>query len=164
MITLTIIIMVLIIYLNRKKNYHNNPVDRNIVAQIPPFTFRARPMSQFSKFLNLAYDDRCLLDQFSFNNGMVYMRMKDGQAVEAPISNIFLEASKYKSGPISYKVWTPYWKVQFYQTTNIPNVEWDAINAVLSLAGTTRGEIYLGNKHKSIGHVNTVLRALNSQT
>lgn len=159
MITLIIIVCVVLVIFSSKKDKHNVEEDASALAKIPSFTVKAKPMSGFSKFLNLAYDDNQLIQTFSFSNQTVDIRMKGGKKMSANLSNVYVEFQKV-NGLVYYKVKGNGVTLDFYQTTNITNKEWDAINGILCLAGETHGRDMFSKTAKRLGYINTALKAI----
>lgn len=159
MITLFIIIVIVCIIWGCKKDKHNVAEDATTLASIPSFTVTAKPMSTFSKVMNLAYDDNQLLQSFSYSNQLVVIRMKSGKTISCPLVNLSVAFQK-QTGNIFYTVKGCGVKIDFYQTTNISDKEWDAINSILCLAGETYGRDMFSKTAKKLGYINLALKAI----
>lgn len=159
MITFIIIVSVIFIIVSMKKKTHNSIGDMEARDNFPPFSITAPEMSTFSKIMNLAIDKSSLLHYISYYNGLVEIRMKNGKGLVSKLSTLHVDFSK-NQGLIVYYVKSPAGKVEFYQTTNITNKQWDVINSLLCLAGSTRGEEIFGSTYKKIGYVNMALKAI----
>lgn len=142
-----------------KKKKHNSLQDMENRNNFPDFVVVATPMSTFSKILNLAVDKRELLKSISYKKGLVTIKMENGKDFIGMLSDLHVDFAK-NQGLISYNIKSVNDKVSFYQTTNISNKQWDVINSMLCLAGSTRGEDIFGTAYKQIGYVNTALKAL----
>lgn len=156
MVTFLIILLTIIaVCVASKKKKRDTQEDFNARVQYPNFTVKAKPMSTMSKVVNLAVNKSQLLDIISYDKGNVYILMQDGKELIGELSKLFVEFSK-SGGLIGYKVQSSTTKVQFYHTTNISSEEWELINGLLCLAGTTRGEYVFSKSYKN---TNTALKA-----
>lgn len=159
MITLIIIILIICLICAFKKDKHNKMEDDAAISRIPPFTVYARPMSAMSKFLNFAVSKSELLHSFSYSDGMVTIVMQNGQSLTYPLNLLSVRFDKC-NGTVYYTLKSDRQKVSFYYTTNITNAEWDAINNVLCLAGTTYGRSIFSKQYKYLGYANTAIKAI----
>lgn len=85
--------------------------------------------------------------------------MQNGTSITGPIRDLTAIFDK-SNGLITYTVKCNGKQVSFYQTTNITNKEWDSINSVLCLAGTTRGRDIFSKETKYVGYINIALKAI----
>ena len=158
MITLCIILFIVLIFAYRKDK-HDHDADDDQLAQRPPFSIKAKPMSTISKLANLALLKSQLIDTFSYSNKSICIVMQNGKSISAPLKDIFVDFEKVR-GIVEYKIKYNKQSVNFYKTTNISNKEWDAINSVLCLAGSTRGRSTFSKEAKYLGYVGTALKAI----
>lgn len=162
MFTLLIILFVVIAIIKAsKKDKHNVQEDLYAMARLPSFVINAKPMNTFSKIINLAVDKSELLKTFSYSNGRISIVTENGRILSAQLKDIFVDFDK-QNGVITYTIKAPNQKIKFYKTTNISNMEWDAINSVLCLAGSTRGRNLFSKEAKYVGFVNVALKAINA--
>ncbi|MBD5179651.1 MAG: hypothetical protein HDT00_08200, partial [Bacteroidales bacterium] len=129
------------------------------ISKLPTFTVIAKPMGSLSKFLNLAFDKSELLHSFSYSDEAISITLENGKKLCAPLSETSVVFDKM-NGVVIYKVQSGKSKLNFYQTTNISNSEWDAINSVLCLAGTTQGRSMFSKEAKAMGMINVALKAI----
>ncbi|MBD5250959.1 MAG: hypothetical protein HDS56_07280 [Barnesiella sp.] len=142
-----------------KNDKHNVEEDNEAISQLPDFRVNAKEMSTFSKILNLAINKSELLQSFSYSNKYVTMKMQDGKVFSSQLKDMYVIFEK-TNGVISYIINGNGKKISFYQTTNITDKEWNAINGVLCLAGTTRGRSLFSKETKYLGYINIALKAI----
>lgn len=159
MITLFIIFIIICVIMMSKKDKHDAAEDAVAISNLPSFTIHAKPMSTASKILNLAVMKSQLVRSFSYANEYVTIVMENGDRLHSSLGAMSVQFEK-TNGMISYTVKGNGSKVSFYQTTNISNKEWDAINSVLCLAGTTWGRDIFSKEAKYAGYVNIALKAI----
>lgn len=159
MITLFMIFAFICIILACRKDKHNVEEDAVAISNLPSFTIQAKPMSTVSKIVNLAVVKSELLQSFSYFNGMVSIVMENGNRFNALLCEMSVQFDKY-NGNVTYTIKGNGRKVTFYQTTNISNKEWDAINSVLCLAKNTWGRDIFSKEAKYAGYVNMALKAI----
>lgn len=156
---LFIIIGVIVIIYASKPDKHNAQEDACALARIPAFQVRARPMSTAGKLWNLAFDNSQLLNYFAYQNGSVTIWTGDGSNFCAPLNTMYVEFQQ-SPGMITYKVKVYGRKFSFYQTSNITDVEWDAISSVLCLAGSTYGREIFSKSYKNMSRVSAAINAV----
>lgn len=157
---LIIVLMIICVIMASRKDKHNIREDEEALSRIPPFYVQAEEMGTFSKILNLAVDKSQLLAYFCYNNGGITVTTEDGNSIGGPLCGLFVDFQKL-NGLISYTI-SGYGKsICFYQTTNISDKQWDAINAVLCLAGETRGKEIFSKSAKVAGGISTAIKAIN---
>lgn len=156
MITLLIIFVIICSIMAYKKDKHNPKQDEYELSRIPSFSIHAKEMGTFSKILNLAVDKSELLQSFSYSNQTISILMQNGKVLTAPLRDLSVDFAK-NQGPVTYTIRGHGKKLSFYQTTNISNTEWEAINSVLVLAGSTRGR---GIFSKGAKRANNILAAI----
>lgn len=154
-----IIFMVVCVIKMAQKDKHNEEEDANEISQLPSFHVEAKPMSTFSKVVNLAIIPKNLLQSFSYSNGSVSIATQSGQMIQSSLRDLFVDFEK-ANGNITYTIKCGRKKISFYQTTNISNQEWNAINSVLCLAGSTRGRNMFSKEAKYAGMINMALKAI----
>lgn len=159
MFTLLFILIIVCVVCGMKKKKHNSSSDEQARREFPNFTIHASEMSTFSKIWNLALVKSELLKYISFKNGWVTIRMENGKEINGALSELHVDFEKTQ-GMIYYTIKSPGGKVKFYRTTNISDKEWDVINCLLCLAGSTRGEEIFSSAYKRIGYVNSALKVL----
>ena len=160
MCTFCIFIFVIFAFImSLKKDKHNEEEDNEAISQLPEFTINAAEMSTFSKILNLAINKSELLHTFSYSNKYVTMKMQDGKAFCSQLKDMYVIFEK-TNGVIYYTITGNGKKIKFYQTTNITDKEWEAINGVLCLAGSTRGRSLFSTETKYLGYINIALKAI----
>ncbi len=159
MFTLFIIILIVAACVASKKKKHNTEADESARCEYPSFEVKARPMSTFSKVVNLAFEKSELIDTISYHQGWVVIRMQNGKVLKGELSSLFVDFDKV-NGVFIYKVKSAKTKVEFYRTTNITDEEWKLIDGMLMLAGTTCGEYVHGETYKNNGRVNTAVNII----
>lgn len=160
MFTLLIIIFIVwVVIVSCKKDKHNVAEDASKLASIPSFSVYAKPMDTFSKMMNLAYDKNQLLKSFSYSNREVVICMESGKTLSCLLANMYVEFQK-SQGLICYTIKGNGEKLYFYQTTNVSDKEWDAINSILCLAGETYGRDMFSKAAKDLGYINMALKAI----
>ncbi|MBD5283644.1 MAG: hypothetical protein HDS31_03440 [Bacteroides sp.] len=142
-----------------RKDKHNKVQDVALISQLPSFSIHAKPMSSFSKVLNFAVSKNYLLNSFSYSNGVITVVLENGSIFSSPLERLAVRFEKV-SGDVFYKLQRDGQKIKFYKTTNISNKEWDAINSVLCLAGTTWGRDMFSKQAKYVGYANLALKAI----
>lgn len=145
--------------MSMKKDKHDVEQDTEDLAKLPSFSIVAKPMSTFSKLVNLAINKGELLHSFSYSNASITIVLENGKTLSAPLRDLFVEFEKI-SGMLYYRVNSNCTKVKFYQTTNISNKEWEAISSVLCLAGSTRGRSMFSKEAKMLGLINVAAKAI----
>lgn len=158
---LVIVLMIVAIVMSIKKDKHNVQEDLDAMAKLPSFVIYAKPMGTFSKIINFAVDKSELLKTFSYSDKAISITTEKGKILAAKLKDVFVDFDKF-NGVIMYTVKAPNQKIKFYQTTNIPSKEWNAINSVLCLAGSTRGRSFVSKEAKYAGFVNAAIKAINS--
>lgn len=143
-----------------KKDSHNRSREDATLDRLPSFTVHARPMSTFSKIMNLAASKGELLQTFSYSNRTVTIVTQDGKRLESPLASLKVRFEKYH-GTVIYEIKSGSQKTSFYQTTNVTNSEWKAISNVLSLAGTTWGRDKARKKGLFSNYEDTTIKAIN---
>lgn len=159
MITLFIIFGIICIVMMSRKDKHNAEEDAIAISSLPSFKVEARSMSTLSKVLNLAIVKSELLQSFSYSNEIVSITMQNGKNLTGNLKDLSVQFEK-PNGTITYVVKCEGKKVSFYQTSNITGKEWEAINSVLCLAGTTRGRDMFSKAAKYTGYLNVALKAI----
>lgn len=157
MVTFFVIFIIVACILAARKDKHNKEEDDLAIANLPSFSILAKPMSTFSKIINLAINKRQLLHSFSYTNGTVTLVTEDGRWLSSELSNLKVQFEKV-NGIVSYSLTSKNQKMKFYQTTNITSQEWDAINGVLCLASTTWGRSIFSKQAKNLGRVITAMK------
>lgn len=128
------------------------------IQLLPRIDFKAKDLSSFQKFMNLAYDDSSVLTAFLYEQGYVRLTMKNGKILLAPLSKIEAHFVK-NSGLIFVTVKCEGEEVSFYEMSKLySNQEWEVIYRVLCLAGTTYGTDIFSSWNKNIGKVNSILK------
>jgi hypothetical protein len=126
-------------------------------SKIPSFEVVAKPMDTFGKVMNLALSDKLLLQYFSYKDGVVNLRMKSGKELTSQLKELHVEFSK-SYGTVFFELKSNGTKLEFYQTTNISENEWDAIASILCLAGYTSGKYIFSKDYQA---ANYVIKAIN---
>lgn len=141
-----------------KKNMSKVIKERN---EIPSFVLRAKPLSTGWKILNFSFDSNSELQEFSYNNGEITLKMKGGKCLSGHLSNFTVEFAKLNGGLIYVTVKKAGKKIEFYQMSKLfTDDEWDLIFRTLSLASTTYGTRIFSKWEKGLGTTMSIMKLL----
>ncbi|MCM1077467.1 MAG: hypothetical protein NC411_08930 [Bacteroides sp.] len=165
---ITLIIIGCIIYVIVATKKANTPDDKDSakvmedISKIPDIYFYAQPMNGFNRFLNMSYDGSREIRFFGYSNGLVTIKMKNGQILRSHLKDMLVRFDKPKNYPVTVAISSPEAKVDFYEMTNLKEKEWETIYHILSLARTTYGtDIFkYSSLDKNLGRVNMILKLI----
>jgi hypothetical protein len=158
---IVVVIIILTISGNKKDKKPAN-YDQQ-VNELPNATYQAREMTGGEKALNLWPSDSVLLNCFSFNNGILTIRMKNGKTLSGPIRQFcakFEVLPKYGlvEAYVSYngtKVTIRYYDYIFTEQ------EWDDIFGYLTYCGETRrADKITGKRFDAMDAINGASKAI----
>lgn len=134
-----VVLFIIIMISNNKKDKKPANYDQQ-VNELPPCVYQAREMTSGEKALNLWPSDSKLLNYFAYQNGIITIRMKNGQTMSGPIRQF---AAKFENLP-KYGLTEAYVSYNGAKITItcyayiFTDEEWANIFAYLTYCGETR--------------------------
>lgn len=119
MITLIIIVMIIWAVISAcTPDKKNEKKVQEEIQRLPRINLRAKELSGFQKFMNLAYDESSILIDFTYDSGYVRLMMKNGNTLLAPLSETivrFVKNSELITVTVEYKKM----KISFYEMSKL---------------------------------------------
>ena len=145
-----------------KKSKKEQAANEEKIANLPDMAFSAKELTSTQRALNLWPGKEDLLQEFRYTSstGRIFLKMKDGRAVNCPLSQLDVAFDKV-SGVYRFEIKNNGTKFSFYRYDYVfTSNEWDVIIDTLTLAGTTRNVAIMGSAYKNMTKVNTVLKII----
>lgn len=146
MITLfVIVIIIVLIYESVKKDSKNEHEVQTKLASMPRVEIHSPEMGTFQK---LFMEKSCSIDTFIYDQGHLFISLRNGKSISGNINNAFVSFDKFKQNvDITVKINGE--KMNFYEyREQFDRSTWRKIYEVLMLAGETRGKSNVKNRFK----------------
>lgn len=137
---ITVVIVVIVMISSSKKKDKRPANYDNEVNNLPNIEYHSREMSGTDKALNLWPNDSKLLDYFSYQNGILFLRMRNGQSLSGPIRQFSADFTPVNGGNYQVDLKFNGQKMCVFTYYHLfTDEEWYHMIAYLMYCGETRG-------------------------
>ena len=160
MITLTVIIIVVLIFAYNKKDKRSFDADEQI-QELPPIHFRSQQHDSGKRFWTgelFESNSNVLLD-FNYKNGYLTLKTKSGKEMCGLLSAMSVRFDKY-CGETHIAVKSNGDKIEITKIGNFTDDQWETIIGVLLLAGTTYDADIFSSWYKNMSKANIALKII----